>query len=84
MREKFIIDGARFDTIEGFFCEVDEVFTKDLTFRTGHNLMPTTTFCAVDLVDMNGVSRLQSFGKMQPKAAQTSVIQQQQNTVKIN
>ena len=38
MRKKFIIDGARFDTIEGFFCEVDEVFTKDLTFRTGHNL----------------------------------------------
>ena len=38
MRQKFIIDGARFDTLDGFFCEVDAVFTKDLTFKTGHNL----------------------------------------------
>lgn len=38
MRKKFIIDGARFDNLEGFFCEVDAVFTKNLTFKTGHNL----------------------------------------------
>ncbi|HZF61661.1 barstar family protein [Desulfovibrio sp.] len=38
MRQKFIIDGARFDTLDDFFCEVDAVFTKDLTFKTGHNL----------------------------------------------
>ena len=38
MRQKFIIDGARFDTLEGFYSEVDTVFTKDITFKTGHNL----------------------------------------------
>ena len=38
MQQQFIIDGARFDTLEGFYCEVDTVFTKDISFKTGHNL----------------------------------------------
>lgn len=37
-RPIFIIDGSRFDDLEGFYCEVDRVFTKDIPFETGHNL----------------------------------------------
>ena len=38
MRRKFIIDGANFDDIEGFYCEIDTLFTKNLDWKTGHNL----------------------------------------------
>ena len=38
MRKKIIIDGARLDILEGVYCEVDAVFTNDITFKTGHNL----------------------------------------------
>lgn len=33
-----IIDGSKFDDIEGFYSEIDRVLTKDLTWITGHNL----------------------------------------------
>jgi len=38
MKREFIIDGARFNDIEGFYCEIDNLFTKDLDWKTGHNL----------------------------------------------
>jgi len=38
MRRDFIIDGENFDDIEGFYCEIDNLFTKDLDWETGHNL----------------------------------------------
>jgi len=38
MRREFIIDGRNFDDIEGFYCEIDRLFTKDLGWKTGHNL----------------------------------------------
>ena len=34
----FILDGNRFDSMEGFYCEIDRLLTKDLTWKTGHNL----------------------------------------------
>lgn len=38
MRKEFIIDGSNFDDIEGFYCEIDKLLTKGLTWKTGHNL----------------------------------------------
>ncbi len=38
MRTKIVIDGNNFDDLEGFYCEIDRVLTKDLTWKTGHNL----------------------------------------------
>ncbi len=34
----FILDGNKFNDLEGFFCEIDKLFTKDLKWKTGHNL----------------------------------------------
>ena len=33
-----IIDGNNFSNLESFHLEIDRVFTKDLGWRTGHNL----------------------------------------------
>ena len=38
MRREFIIDGSNFSDIEGFYCEIDKLLTKDLSWKTGHNL----------------------------------------------
>lgn len=38
MRKVFIIDGNNFNDLEGFYCEIDKLLTKDLTWITGHNL----------------------------------------------
>lgn len=38
MRRKIVIDGNNFDDLEGFYCEIDKLLTKDLTWQTGHNL----------------------------------------------
>jgi len=38
MRREFVIDGNNFCDIEGFYCEIDNLFTKDLDWKTGHNL----------------------------------------------
>jgi len=38
VRREFIIDGENFDDIEGFYCEIDALFTKNLDWKTGHNL----------------------------------------------
>lgn len=37
-RMKIVIDGNNFSTLEGFYDEVDRVLTKDLDWKTGHNL----------------------------------------------
>ena len=34
----FVLDGNRFDDLEGFYCEIDRLLTKDLDWETGHNL----------------------------------------------
>lgn len=34
----FILDGNKFNDIEGFYDEIDRLLTKDLTWKTGHNL----------------------------------------------
>ena len=34
----FILDGNKFSNIEGFYNEIDALLTKDLDFKTGHNL----------------------------------------------
>lgn len=33
----FVIDGNNFCDEEGFYCEIDRVFSKDLSWKTGHN-----------------------------------------------
>lgn len=33
-----MIDGNSFNNLEGFFDEIDKKFTKDLDWKTGHNL----------------------------------------------
>ncbi|MGE5411585.1 MAG: barstar family protein [Clostridiales bacterium] len=33
-----IIDGNNFSDLESFYVEVDRVLTKDINFKTGHNL----------------------------------------------
>lgn len=38
MRREFIIDGNNFNDLEGFYCEIDKLLTKDLPWKTGHNL----------------------------------------------
>ena len=32
------IDGNNFSNIEGFYSEIDKLLTKDLGWKTGHNL----------------------------------------------
>lgn len=34
----FIINGNNFSDLEGFYCEIDSILTKDLNWKTGHNL----------------------------------------------
>ena len=38
MRREFIIDGNKFNDIEGFYCVVENLFTKDLDWEIGRNL----------------------------------------------
>ena len=33
-----VLNGNRFDDLEGFYNEIDRLLTKGLTWRTGHNL----------------------------------------------
>ena len=35
--KEFILDGNNFDNLEGFYEEIDKLFTKDLKWKTGHN-----------------------------------------------
>ena len=37
-KKTIIIEGGRFKDLEGFFNEIDRVLTKDLSWRTGHNM----------------------------------------------
>jgi len=34
---KIIIDGNNFNDLNGFYCEIDKLLTKDLNWKTGHN-----------------------------------------------
>ncbi len=34
----FILDGNNFSDMEGFYCEIDKLLTKNLQWKTGHNL----------------------------------------------
>lgn len=34
----FILDGNNFNDINGFYDEIDKLLTKDLSWKTGHNL----------------------------------------------
>ena len=36
--KEFILDGNNFSDLEGFYTEIDKLLTKDLTWKTGHNL----------------------------------------------
>ena len=36
--KKIIIDGNNFSNEEEFYNEIDKLLTKDVTFKTGHNL----------------------------------------------
>lgn len=38
MKHKIIIDGTHFSTIDEFYDEIDKLLTKDLSWKTGHNL----------------------------------------------
>lgn len=38
MSKRIVIDGERFNNIEEFYCEVDRVLTRGLSWETGHNL----------------------------------------------
>ncbi len=35
---EFILDGNHFHDMEGFYCEIDKLLTRNLGFKTGHNL----------------------------------------------
>jgi len=38
MRRELIIDGNNFNNMAGFYCEVENVFTKNLNWKIGRNL----------------------------------------------
>ena len=37
-KKEIFIDGDKFNDIDGFYNEIDKGFTKDLNWKTGHNL----------------------------------------------
>jgi RNAse (barnase) inhibitor barstar len=37
-KKTVIIDGNNFSDMEGFYIEIDKVLTKDIEWKTGHNL----------------------------------------------
>lgn len=37
-KKTLTIDGKNFSNLEGFYDEIDRVLTKDLDWKTGHNL----------------------------------------------
>ena len=34
---ELVSKGNNFDNLEGFYCEIDRLLTKNLSFKTGHN-----------------------------------------------
>ena len=38
MKRVIVIDGGNFCDIEGFYCEIDNLLTKGLKWKTGHNM----------------------------------------------
>jgi len=37
-RREIVIDGSRFDNLDGFFDEIERVLTENLTWRIGRNM----------------------------------------------
>ena len=37
--KSFILDGNDFSDLEGFYCEIDKLLTKNPDWKTGHNLL---------------------------------------------
>lgn len=37
MQRELVIDGNHFDSLDGFYNEVEHIFTKDLSWKTGRN-----------------------------------------------
>jgi RNAse (barnase) inhibitor barstar len=45
MNKKIVtINGDNFSDLASFFNEIDQVFTKNLEWRTGHNMNALTTY----------------------------------------
>lgn len=38
MKKEIIINSSNFSNLDGFYNEIDNKFTKDLNWKTGHNL----------------------------------------------
>ena len=36
--KNIVIDGDKFSDLEGFYSEIDKLLTKDLEWKTGHNM----------------------------------------------
>lgn len=36
--KNIVIDGNKFSDLEGFYTEIDKLLTKDLDWKTGHNM----------------------------------------------
>lgn len=36
--KNIVIDGDKFSDLEGFYLEIDKLLTKDLKWKTGHNM----------------------------------------------
>lgn len=36
--KRFVLDGNNFSDMEGFYNEIDALLTKNLQYKTGHNL----------------------------------------------
>lgn len=36
--KEFVLDGNNFSDLEGFYTEIDKLLTRDLNWKTGHNL----------------------------------------------
>lgn len=37
-KKEFILNSSKFDTIEGFYIEIEHIFTKNLDFKISYNL----------------------------------------------
>ena len=40
----FLLDGNNFSDMEGFYDEIDKLLTKNLQWKTGHNLNAFTAW----------------------------------------
>ena len=54
----FLLDGNNFSDMEGFYDEIDKLLTKNLQWKTGHNLNAFNDLLRGGLVCMNMVNPL--------------------------